>query len=252
MVPSVAALHVDGPTTIVSLAEPSSLAAEAYRSVRTSLQFLSLEHDVTTIQVASPQSGDGKTTLTANLAVVLAAAGVRVVVIDADLRRPRLATLFGVPQSPGLADLLAGQGDVASCVVAAPDAPGVEVLASGPVPSLPSEMLSSARFREVLATCATRCDIVLVDSPPLLAVTDGEVIARATDATVVVAAASQTSERHIRQAFAAIGGVGGEVLGFVMNDVERHDLVDYDRAGYYATQVSYRHYGDAPGGDDAS
>ena len=243
MIPSVPEMRSARYAGIISSTEPSSLATEAYRSVRTSIQFLSLEQNISTLQIASPQSGDGKTTLVANLAVVLAAAGTKVVVIDGDLRRPRIAAAFNLPQSPGLSDLLAGQGDLHTTARAFDVSPNILVLTSGPPPQLPSEMLSSARFAALVAECAQLSDLVLIDSPPLLAVTDGEVIARFADATLVVAAAGQTSERHIRQSLDAVHGVGRQVLGFVINDVDRHDLVDYDKAGYYAAQVSYRSYG---------
>ena len=243
MIPSVPEMRSARYAGIISSTEPSSLATEAYRSVRTSIQFLSLEQNISTLQIASPQSGDGKTTLVANLAVVLAAAGTKVVVIDGDLRRPRIAAAFNLPQSPGLSDLLAGQGDLHTTARAVDVSPNIHVLTSGTPPQLPSEMLSSARFAALVAECAQLSDLVLIDSPPLLAVTDGEVIARFADATLVVAAAGQTSERHIRQSLDAVHGVGRQVLGFVINDVDRHDLVDYDKAGYYAAQVSYRSYG---------
>lgn len=246
MIPSVGAMHESGYADVIARDDPNSLATEAYRSVRTSIQFLALEQNIRSLQIASPQSGDGKTTLVANLAAVLAAAGTKVIVVDGDLRRPRLHATFDLSQEPGLTDLLAGQGDLAANLRPVESIPGLNVVTAGPIPHLPSEMLASSRFGSLIAECAAAADLVLVDSPPLLAVTDGEVIARTTDATLIVAAARQTSERHIRQSIAAVDGIGGHVLGFVINDVDRHDLVDYDKAGYYAAQISYRSYGAGP------
>src|SRR5262249_3084757 len=154
------------------------------RGVRTSLLFTARRDGCKVIQVTSPEMADGKSTLAANLAVAIAQSGKRVVLVDADFRRPRVHKLFGVGAERGLASVLAGEGDVAG--VSQPSGvPGLTIVPCGPTPPNPAELLTSSRFQEVLKALDGDYDFVLVDTPPLLAVTDPSVVAPCVDGVLL-------------------------------------------------------------------
>ncbi|MDQ2826585.1 MAG: Wzz/FepE/Etk N-terminal domain-containing protein, partial [Actinomycetota bacterium] len=146
---------------LVASAEPSSPAAEAYRALRTSIQFLGLERSLRVLQVTSPIASEGKSTTLANLAVTLAQAGLRVIVVCCDLRRPRIHDFFGLSNDVGFTSVLLGQVPLTGALQSVPDMPRVKLLASGPLPPNPSELLSSRRTADVLAQLGSQADIVL-------------------------------------------------------------------------------------------
>lgn len=202
---------------VISAVLPHSPAAEAYRTLRTSVQFLSLEHSLRTLQVTSPRTGEGKTTTLANLAVALAGAGQRVIVIDADLRRPRMHELFGVENSIGFTSVLLGEAPLSAALQEVPGQAGLRLLTSGAKPSNPSELLASRRAAEVLASLAEAADLVLVDSPPVLPVTDAVALAPRMDATLVVVSAGTTTGRDLARTLETLGRVAAPVVGTVLN-----------------------------------
>lgn len=217
LVPKVAGWRDRRAARVVSLDEPRSVAAEAYRTLRTSLQFIGLERRVEVVQVTSPSPCEGKTTTLANLGVAFASAGLRTVLVDADLRRPRLHEFFGVDNRAGLTSLLAGAAPLAEAVSPVAGQPFLAVLPSGPIPPNPSELLASGRMADVLDEVRRESDIVLVDSPPVLAVTDALVLGGLVDGVVVVATASLTTRLGLRRAVEQLTQVGAPVLGTVVN-----------------------------------
>lgn len=201
---------------VVSLREPSSPTAEAYRTLRTALQFISLDRAMRTVQVTSASAGDGKTTTVANLAVAIARAGQRVVAVSADLRRPRLAQSFGFPDDVGLTSVVIGKATTAEAVQRFRGDERLRVLPSGPLPPNPSELLSSPRTVQALTTLQTGADIVLIDSPPLLPVADALVLSGLVDATLLVAAAGRTTRRELRRALELLKTVDAPLVGIVL------------------------------------
>lgn len=206
----------EGPR-IASIEEPASTSAEAYRSLRTALLFLSLDQSVTMFQLTSPATSEGKTTTLANLAVVLARAGQRVIVVDCDLRRPRVHRFFGLDATPGFTSVLMGEVPLAQALVAVPGVRGLRVLPAGPIPPNPSELLASRRTSEILAALKGQADIVLVDSPPILPVSDATVLSSSVDATVVVASSNVTQRRQVARALELLRQVDASVIGTVLN-----------------------------------
>ena len=197
--PVLAVVPVDPPpdNRPIALSEPSHVAVEAYRGLRTNVQFLGLDRPISVIQLTSSMAGEGKTTTSANLAVVLAQAGHRVALVDADLRRPRVHQVFGVPQTPGFTDLLLGAE--AKTVVNHVDVDGgsrLSVYASGAVPSNPSELLSGRRTQKLLAEMGAHYDYVIVDSAPVLPVSDSVALSGAVDGVIVVAQAGRVVGRQ--------------------------------------------------------
>ena len=205
-----------GRPSVVSLTTPRSPATEAYRTLRTAVQFLPIE-GVTMIQVTSPTAGDGKTTTLANLGVALARAGQQVALVCCDLRRPKLHEFFGMTNDIGFTSVLLGKVPLSAALQQVPDQDRLYVLASGPLPPNPSELLSSRRAREVLASLRAEAEIVLIDSPPVLPVSDAMIIAGLVDVTFIVCAADRTSTRDVTRAVEQLRQVGAPLLGAILN-----------------------------------
>lgn len=218
----------DGTAQVVSLVDPGSSAAEGYRGLRTALQFLGVERPLRVVQVTSPQVSEGKSTATANLAVALARAGQRVVVVCCDLRRPRVHDFFGLPRVLGLTSVLVGDVSLDRALQRV-DGDGIDltVLASGPLPPNPSELLASGRFSEVLAALKERADVIVIDSPPLLPVFDAAVLTANVDATIVVARPGRTTRKSLGKALAALRRVNAPLVGVLLNGVRRESGYDY-------------------------
>jgi non-specific protein-tyrosine kinase len=205
-----------GPEPLVALSDANSHFAEAYRLLRTNLEFAALDKPLRTLQVTSALPQEGKSTTAANLAVVMAQSGKRVLLVDLDLRRPTLHRYFKVPNLAGLTSVLLG----VTTVEAAIQQVGIEnlrVLSSGPLPPSPADTLSSLAAETLLATLAERFDIVIVDSPPVMVASDAVVIASRMDGVLVVVAAGKTSRRATKQAVEGLQRSSSSVLGAVFN-----------------------------------
>jgi capsular exopolysaccharide synthesis family protein len=201
---------------LATLQASSSPTAEAFRLLRTSVKFLSVESPVRTVVVTSAAPSEGKTVTAANLALVLSQKGERVLLVVADLRRPRAHELFGAPQSPGLTSVLLGESTPEAAIYAIEDMPGLHLLPPGPPPPNPAELLDSERARQVIAAAAERYDTVIIDSPPVLPVTDAQVLARAADAVLLVVAYRETSQRDLTRAVELLEQVDAPLIGTVL------------------------------------
>ncbi len=203
---------------VVSLENPTSPPSEAYRSLRTSVQFLGLEDPLHCLQVTSGSQGEGKTTTVTNLALMMARAGERgVVVVDCDLRRPRLHEFFDLPNDIGFTSVLLGEVPISAALQRFDDEPGLSVLVSGPIPSDPSELLASRRTAEVLASLRVDGALVLLDTPPVLPVTDALVVSKWVDATLLVTSAGQTTRREVQRTMELLAQVDAPLVGTVLN-----------------------------------
>lgn len=218
---------------LVSIAEPHSPAAEAYRGLRTSVQFLGLDRSIKIIQMTSPSQAEGKSTTIANLAVGLAGAGQRVVLVDADLRRPRIHEFFGLSHDVGLTSILVGDSQLAGALQHVPGVPRLYLLPSGPIPPNPSEMLGSERMADLLKSLAEHADVVLIDCPPVLPVTDARVLSHRIDATLLVVSAGATKQAQLRRAVELLGQVEAPLLGTVINGVSDASAYGYGYGGSY-------------------
>jgi len=222
---------------VVSLARPMSPAAEAYRSLRTSLQFARQEHDLRTILVTSPAAAEGKTSTLSNLGAMFAQAGQRVVLVSCDLRKPRLGQFFGVDEHEGLTTAILGERPVEELIQAVPGDDNLWLLGSGQMPPNPAELLNGRRIQEVFSALRGLFDLVLIDSPPVLPVTDAVVLAKDADATVLVVAAGQTRRGDLQRAAEKLAQVNARVVGLVLNEASRQG------ASYgYGYQYGYGSY----------
>jgi len=217
----------------IAISEPGHDAVEQYRGLRTNLQFLGLDRPIKVVQCTSSLAGEGKTTTATNLAVVLAQAGHRVALVDADLRRPRVHEVFSLPQSPGFTDLLLGED--ANVVGHHLDIDGgnrLSVYTSGAVPSNPSEMLSSRRAHQLLNEMGGHYDYVIVDSAPVLPVSDSVALSGAVDGVIVVAHAGRVTNDNIVETIERLDRVSAPILGLVLNQASRSSNGTYAYGGY--------------------
>ncbi len=212
------------------LTQPKSQFAEAFRSLRTSLMLSHVGQPPKRILFTSATPSEGKTTVATNLACVLAQGGERVLIIDADLRRPNVHHRFGLNGRVGLTTLLTGATSFEDSLQRVPEIPNLDVLPSGPVPPLPTEMLSSEAMHALLAKCSEIYTHVVIDSPPILSVTDGVILARDADAVVLVVRHGRSSKQIVRRARDLLIRSGAPITGVVLNAV---DLRSPEYYGYY-------------------
>lgn len=205
---------------LVALRAANSPMAEAYRMLRVNLDFTAIDSPLRALTISSASPGEGKSTTIANLAVALAEAGRRVIVVDTDMRRPTLHKVFGLPNDRGVTAALLGAADAdIHQQLAATELPNLHLMPCGPIPPNPAELLSSRRMAELIEALKAECDIVLFDTPPLLVFADAAQLARACDGTILVARANSTRVGALRQARAQLLQGGARLLGVVLNSV---------------------------------
>jgi polysaccharide biosynthesis transport protein len=224
--------------------EPMSDVAESYRTVRTALYFGAGGGSVRTLLITSPAPGDGKTTLASNLAIAMTQAGNRVVLLDCDFRKPTQHRIFQLDKRHGLSNVLAGELTLEQAIQHPKAIPGLSVVPCGPIPANPSEILNSQGFADVLAKLSEQYDQVLIDSAPVLPVTDSRILAASCDAVILAVRAEKTTRPAATLAREHLLSVGGRVLGVVVNDVPRRKGV---YGYYYADEGRYGYYGHRPG-----
>jgi capsular exopolysaccharide synthesis family protein len=204
--------------TLCTLTQPRSPEAEAYRGVRTSLFFSTRNLDHRVIQITSPYKGDGKSTLSANLAISIAQVNKKVLLIEADFRRPSLHKIFGLTPESGLASVIAGNAELLDAIRET-QVPGLSVMMCGPIPRNPAELLSSPRFQEVLEALRDKYDFVLVDTPPLLAVTDPCVVTPRSDGVLLTIRIFKNGRPGAERCREILTTLGANLLGVVVNGV---------------------------------
>ena len=220
-----------------AILEPASGVAEACRTVRTAIYFGAPKDRCHTLLITSPAPDDGKSTLASNLAITMAQAGKRVLLVDADLRLPSQHKIFGVSNDAGLSSLLEGQATLDNAVRQT-EVNGLEVLPCGPTPHNPAEMLNSAMFNELLEVLSDRYDQVVIDSPPATGVADARIIAASCDVTILVLRHQKSTRRLSEAARDGLNSVGAHLLGMVVNDLAHESADAYEAYGYYRQQTS--------------
>jgi capsular exopolysaccharide synthesis family protein len=215
---------------------PKSNLAEAYRGIRTALYFSTRGEGHKVIQVSSPNPGDGKSTMAANLAVAIAQSGKRTMIVESDFRRPRVHKLFGIDREIGVTSVIAGEAELSDAI----QETGIENLYSlscGPKPSNPSELLSSPRYGELIDLLREKFDYVIIDTPPLMAVTDPAVVATRVDGILLTIRISKRSQQDCVRSAELLASLGANQLGVIVNGVDSRDK--YGGYGY----GGYRQYG---------
>lgn len=206
--------------SIIAAVRPKSSAAEAYRSLRTSIQFIGFDSErPKVIQITSPVESEGKTTTAVDLAVTMASGGTRVALVSCDLRRPRIHDYFVADNARGLSTLLSGADSLEDVIVVPKEFPNLIYIPSGPVPPNPSELLGSKRLAQTFETLRGTNDIILVDGPPVLPVTDAVVIAQVVDSVIVLVRAGRTRRRAVSRALETLSNVDAPLEGVILNAV---------------------------------
>jgi non-specific protein-tyrosine kinase len=220
----------------ISQTKPRSPITEAFRSLRTNIQFTSVDRSLQTILITSPSPQDGKSTVAANLSVVFAQGDRRVVLIDADLHRPRQHKLLGMNNRNGLSELFTQPVLLLDGSVRETKVPNLSILTSGSLPPNPAELLGSEKMQHILSQVCQRADITIIDSPPLMAVTDAAVLSSRADGVVLVIRPSVTKLQACKQTIEQLKHVGANVLGYVLNEV------NIKKSGYKYTYYYKQYY----------
>jgi capsular exopolysaccharide synthesis family protein len=236
-------------TALALVSDVRSPIAESYRHLRTSLLLSSAGNPPRTILVTSSQPSEGKTTTAINTAFMLAQTGAQVLIIDCDLRRPRLHAHFNVPNTRGLTNALSGElEDLDSLIQTYDKQPNLKLLPSGPVPPNPAELLGSEEMRRLLTTLSEKFTHIIVDSPPAISFTDASILSTFVDGVILVIHGGRSSRAVVRRAKQQLLDVGAHIFGVVLNNVkiESHDYYYSGYAGYYKSE----YYGDDDSGVD--
>lgn len=219
---------------LITMEDRNSPMAEAYRHLRTSLLFSSAGKPPQTILVTSSQPSEGKTTTAINTAITLAQSDVDVVIIDCDLRRPRLHSHFGLENTNGLTNYLSGDKNTENLIRTYPDMPRLKIITSGPIPPNPAELLSSNEMRNLLTFLSGRFKHVIIDSPPAISFTDASILSTLVDGVVLVAMANKSSLHLMKQFKHRVSNIGARIYGVVLNGIKSNsDEYYYYGSGYY-------------------
>ncbi|HEV8643923.1 MAG TPA: polysaccharide biosynthesis tyrosine autokinase [Methylomirabilota bacterium] len=234
--------------------DPKSPVAEAYRTLRTNIQFMRMERQGKLLVITSPTLQEGKTTTIVNLALTMAQNGQRTLLVGANLRRPSIHRFFGIEREPGLSDILVGNAQWRDCIrtvadilmgrfemediMASPGLDNLHIIESGPVPANPSELLSTPAMGAFLREAREEYDIVLIDTPPVLPVTDSAIVAGQTDGVILVYQAGKVGRLVLKRAKAHLESARAKVWGVVLNDVQT------EIAGYAYTHYYTHYYGE--------
>lgn len=214
---------------LVTREEAGTGMAESYRVLRTSVRFVDLDRPLKTLLVTSPMPGDGKTATATNLAVAMAQSGDRVLLVDADLRRSRVPDVMGVPREPGLTSVVLGDAREAEAICGVSDR--LFVLPPGPLPPNPSELLGSKQMADLVNRLGASADVIVFDGPPIVPVTDGQVLSNVVDGVILVARDGRTARDSITEAMRRLELVGANVVGCVLNGAAS--------SGDYAEEYQY-------------
>ena len=203
---------------LITRENPKSPVSEAYRTIRTNIQFTGVDKAMKTIVLTSTAPDEGKSTVIANLGIVMAQAGQRVVIMDCDFRNPTQHRLFKL-QNKGLSNCIVTGKDVLE-IVQSSGTPGLDILTSGPVAPNPSEILASVRMKEVINELREKYDYVLIDTPPVLPVTDALIVSSIVDGTILLTAWNQITPAMAKEAKNRLEQAGAKIIGAIMNKVE--------------------------------
>ncbi|HEY4554635.1 MAG TPA: CpsD/CapB family tyrosine-protein kinase [Bacillaceae bacterium] len=221
-----------GKRKLITKQNPKSPISEQYRTIRTNIQFSSIDEEIRTLMVTSSGPGEGKSTTTANLAIVFAQQGKRVLMVDADMRKPTVHYTFGMTNTLGLTNVLTRQATIEEAVKPS-NVELLDIMTSGPIPPNPAELLSSKGMVQFLADAKDEYDLVMFDTPPVLAVTDAQILSNKCDGTILVISSGKTEIEKAVKTKELLDAAKSKVLGIVLNNKK---MKKNDHYYYYGTK----------------
>jgi len=223
--------------SLITMEQTKSPISEAFRTLRTNVQFTGVDSETKKIMLTSAGPGEGKSSTVANLAVSMAQAGKSVLVVDADLRNPTQHKLFGLDNRQGLSMALV-QDQANQQFVKETSVPGVMVLTGGPIPPNPAELVGSRRMKRLIQEFSEQYDVILIDTPPVIAVTDAAILAQEVDGVILVLASGEVNKEYAQRAKELLDKVGAKILGAVLNKVAINTSEHYYYYYYHGSDDS--------------
>ena len=220
--------------SLITLSDSSSPISEQYRTIRTNIQFSITDRNLKTLVITSSGPGEGKSTTSANLAVVFAKSGLKVLIVDADMRKPTVAKTFNLKNHTGLSTLLSEGGTVLSHYTQRSLMENLDVMTSGPKPPNPSEMLGSRRMQDAMNLMKEHYDLIIFDMPPVVAVTDAQIMSSVVDGTVLVVREGVSNKKAVQKAGQLLDMANANILGAIYNGASRS--TDQGYYYYYGTE----------------
>jgi capsular exopolysaccharide synthesis family protein len=218
---------------LISLNNPKAKASEAFRTLRTNLQFSSVDDTLKSILVTSSVPSEGKSTIMANLGITYAQADKKVLILDCDLRRPSIHKHFEISNSSGLTNLLIDASSLEDYIFAT-EIPNLYVIPSGPIPPNPSDLLGTKRMKLLLAKLQDLFDLILIDAPPVIAVADAQILSTMADGVIIITSYGEVDKGALAKTKTLLDMVGARMLGLVLNKVPDHSKPNYFKKNYYA------------------
>lgn len=221
-----------GKRKLIAKLNPKSPITEQYRTIRTNIEFSAIDEDIRTLMVTSSGPGEGKSTTTANLAVVFAQQGKRVLLVDADMRKPTVHYTFGMTNAYGLTNVLTRQVELSEAIKNT-DIETLDVMSSGPIPPNPAELLSSKGMKDFFENAKEEYDLIIFDTPPVLAVTDAQVLSHVCDGTILVISSGKTEVDNARKTKELLTAAKAKLIGVVLNNKKMDKNNHYYYYGTY-------------------
>ena len=232
--------EIENPEELVTASQPRSPVSEAFRSLRTNIQYASVDNPLNSILVTSSSQGEGKTTVASNLAVVLAQGKKKVSIVDTDLRRPRLHTQMNISNRRGLTSLFMGNNIELDGALRKTSIPDLSLVTSGNLPPNPAELLGSERMQQILEKIGSHSEVLVLDSPPVIAVTDATILSQRVDGALLVLEPGKTKIAAAQKAVEQLRRVNANIIGVVLNKVKSNG----SRYSYYYYYYADDYYGD--------
>ena len=217
---------------LITIKEPNSPVSEAYRTLRTNIQYSSFDKKVKTVLITSSGPGEGKTTIASNLALVIAQGGNKTILIDCDQRKPKVHKLFKLSNTTGLSNMLVGEAEMETGIQKT-EVPNLFILSSGTRPPNPAELLGSEKMKSFVEELRKTYDFIILDTPPIIMVTDAQILAQYTDGCLLVISSGEAERDSAIKAQGLLEKVNAKILGVVLNKV------DSSKKGYYHYQYEY-------------
>ncbi len=219
---------------VITVANPSSVISEQFKTIRTNIQFSNADYKYKKLMITSSTVSEGKSTVSANIAVTFANQGLRTILVDADLRRPTISATFGIVSSEGVTNFLTNHEFSPKKITYKTSVNNLFVMPSGPVPPNPAELINSNRMDELISYLSENFDLVIYDAPPVLSVTDAQILSTKVEGTILVVRENHVEKGAVRQALSLLSNVNAKVIGTIINDVEINEDEGY--YGYYGVK----------------